>query len=84
MSEPSDWPGKVFSEPERDYEEAMQAYLAAIQDRLSHARGEKEILTGRKAEKQTLRRAAEALRDERYQVRERRKQENLAWRALRK
>jgi transposase InsO family protein len=78
------WPGLVFSDPERDYEEAMQAYLAATQERLLQLKGEKAIHPGRKAEKQALRREAEALREERYQIRERRKQEDLAWRALRK
>jgi transposase InsO family protein len=62
----------------------MQVYVAATRDRLRHPKTEKVAKTGRKAEKQTLRRAEEALREARYQVRERRKQEDAAWRALRK
>jgi len=78
------WPGLIFSDPQRDYEEAMQAYLTATTDRLLRLRGEIVPLTGRKAEKQALRREEEALREARYAVRERRKQEDLAWRTLRK
>ena len=78
------WPGQIFADPELDYEEAMQAYVAAIQDRLSHTRTEKVAKGGRKSEKQALWRADQALREERYQVRELRKQEDAVWRALRK
>lgn len=78
------WPGRIFEDPHLDYKEAMQAYVAATRDRLSHPKSEKVAKTGRKAEKQALRRADEALREARYQVRERRKQEDAAWRALRK
>jgi len=78
------WPGKIFEEPNLDYAEAMQAYVAATRERLSRPKSEKVAQGGRKAEKQALRRADEALRERRYQVRERRKQEDAAWRTLRK
>jgi transposase InsO family protein len=78
------WPGQVFTNPELSYEEAMQAYVAATQDRKDRTRGEKVVKGGRKSEKQALWRANQAIREERYQVRERRKQEDAAWKALRK
>ena len=78
------WPGQIFADAELDYEEAMQAYVAATQDRLSHIRIEKVAKGGRKSEKQALWRADQALREERYQVRERRKEEDAVWRAFRK
>lgn len=78
------WPGQIFADPELGYEEAMQAYVAATQDRLSHTRTEKVAKGGRKSEKQALWRADQVLREERYQVRERRKEEDAVWRAFRK
>jgi hypothetical protein len=78
------WPGQIFANPEFGYEEAMQAYVAATQDRSSHTRTEKVAKGGRKSEKQALWRADQALREERYQVRERRKEEDAVWRAFRK
>lgn len=81
--EPS-WPGQVFANLELGYQEAMQAYVAATRDRLSLTRSEKVVKGGRKSEKQALWRADQALREERYQVRERRKAEDAIWRAIRK
>jgi transposase InsO family protein len=78
------WPGQIFADPALDYEEAMQAYVTATQDRLSITRTEKVVKGGRKSEKQNLWRAAQDLREARYQVRERRKEEDAAWRAFRK
>jgi len=78
------WPGQIFAEPELDYEEAMQAYVIATQDRLIHTRTEKVAKSGRKSGKQALQRSDQALREERYQVRERRKEEDAVWRAFRK
>jgi transposase InsO family protein len=78
------WPGQVFANPELSYEEAMQAYVAATQDRKDRTRGEKVVKGGRKSEKQALWRANQAIREARYQVREQRKQEDAAWKALRK
>jgi hypothetical protein len=51
------WPGQIFANPEFGYEEAMQAYVAATQDRSSHTRTEKVAKGGRKSEKQALWRA---------------------------
>ena len=78
------WPGQIFADAELGYEEAMQAYVAATQDRLSHTRTEKVAKGGRKSEKQALWREDQALQEERYQIRERRKEEDAVWRAFRK
>jgi len=71
------WPGLVFAEAELDYEEAMQRYIVATADRLEHAKTERLaeipepsawwIATQQKAE--------------RHAVIERRKQEEVAWKA---
>gem|GEM_PF-2230781 len=78
------WPGQIFANAEVSYEEAMQAYVTATQDRLCHPRTEKVVKGGRKSEKQALWRADRALREERYRVRERRKEEDAVWRAFRR
>jgi len=83
-TEQATWPGRVFSCSELEYEEAMQSYIAATQDRLKQSKSEAEIKVGRKAEKQALQREEERLREERYHLRERRKQEDSVWRAFRK
>lgn len=78
------WPGQVFSNPELSYEAAMQAYVTATRDRKNRTRSEKVVRGGRKSEKQALWRTNQAIREERYQVREQRKQEDATWSALRK
>jgi hypothetical protein len=78
------WPGCIFDNAELDYSQVMRDYINLTRERLNHARSEIVTKTGRKAEKQALRRTEEALREERYQVRERCKQEDLEWRAYRK
>jgi transposase len=79
-----EWPGCLFDNTELDYTEVMRAYIDLTRERLNHAKSETVTKPGRKAEKQALRRIEEALRDERYQVRERCKQEDSQWRAYRK
>jgi transposase InsO family protein len=78
------WPGCTFENYDLSYTEAMQVYIGLTRERLKHSKTEKVPKTGRKAEKQALRRTEEALREERYQIRERRKQEDTDWRAFRK
>jgi transposase InsO family protein len=78
------WPGQIFAKAELGYAEAMQAYVAATRERLSPTRTEKGVKGGRKSEKQALWRADQALREVRYQVRERRKAEDALWSAFRK
>lgn len=82
VEEPS-WPGQVFADLELSYEEAMQTYIEATQERLSLTRTEKLAKGGRNSEKQALWRAEHALREKRYQVRERRKAEDATWKAFR-
>jgi hypothetical protein len=53
VEEPS-WPGLVFADLELSYEEAMQTYIAATQERLSLTRTEKAVKGGRTSEKQAL------------------------------
>jgi transposase InsO family protein len=83
-TEPTTWPGWVFSCSELDYEEAMQVYITATRDRLKQSKSEAEIKVGRKAEKQALQREEERLREAHYHLREQRKQEDSVWRAFRK
>lgn len=77
------WPGRIFENPDLDYEEAIQAYVAATRDRLESSRNKKPAKTGWDAERLAWRREEEALKTERHQVRERRKQEDVAWKAWR-
>jgi transposase InsO family protein len=77
------WPGRIFENLELDYEEAMQAYVAATRDRTKHAWNKEQARTGWDAERLAWRREEEALKTERHQIRERRKQEDAAWNKLR-
>jgi transposase InsO family protein len=77
------YPGAIFTDPTLGYEAAMQAYVEATRDRVKYAKQDREVVQGRKAEKEALRRESDRLAEERYTVRERRKQEDLAWQAYR-
>lgn len=77
------WPGRIFENLDLDYEEAMQAYVAATRDRLKPSRNNEQGKGGWDAERLAWRREEEALKTERYQVRESRKQEDAAWKAFR-
>jgi len=79
----ADWPGARLAQSELGYEAAMQEYLAATQERHRHGKGEQTVKTGRKSVKQAYRRAIQGLQEERYQVRQRRKQEDVDWQILR-
>jgi transposase InsO family protein len=81
---PVSWPGWVFSCSELEYEEAMQVYIAATRDRLKQSKSQAQLQVGRKAEKQALQQDEKRLREERYHLREQRKQEDRVWRAYRK
>lgn len=75
--EPSDWPGQVFAEEELDYEDAMRQYALATRDRLRPPQSERTpTLQAATRYRQRIRERAE-----RYQVREQRKQQDLAWKA---
>lgn len=77
------WPGEVFEDYALDYDEAMNGYVAAIQERFLHSWSKKPVTVRAEDEKQALKREEEALRVERRQVRERRKLEDAAWRDVR-
>jgi len=71
------WPGKVFADETREYGSAMEQYVAETCERLL-PRHESRAIT---VEAPRLWRRRQAIQAERYQVRERRKQEDLAWKA---
>ena len=69
------WPGKVFADETLEYSRAMEQYVAETCARLLAHHEPRAIVVP--APRPWRRR--EALQAERYQVRERRKQEDLAW-----
>lgn len=78
----------MFEDVTLTYEEAMLGFVAASQERENQAQGESqsELLTEQaaaKAAKRALHREEAQLRDERRQVREKRKLEDAAWREIR-
>jgi len=81
------WPGQVFAEPGISYEQAMDAYVNARSaetvpcESAQSGLGEEEDL---KAKKQEVSKQEETLRIGRRNVREKRKQEDEAWRQMRK
>jgi transposase InsO family protein len=77
------WPGRIFENPDLTYEEAMQTYIAATRDRIKHAWNKDQTQRGWDPERLAWRREEEAVKTERHQVRERRRQEDAAWRTLR-
>jgi transposase InsO family protein len=77
------WPGRVFEDLDLDYDEAMQAYVAATRDRLKPSRNTAQAKRDWDAERLAWRREEEGLKTERYQVRARRKQEDAAWKVFR-
>lgn len=77
QDEAPQWPGQIFAEAGLDYEEAMLQYIEATRDRLVHRRTAK---TPHLETPPRWRQAWEG-RVERYQVRQQRKQEDLAWKS---
>jgi transposase InsO family protein len=71
------WPGKVFEETELTYEEAMQAYIAATRDRWKRTRS--RPVSG-PVEEPSARRKERERQEIWYQIRQRRQQEDDAWR----
>ncbi len=80
-------PGRVFADAKLDYREAMHAFVADSQTESERPRASESASPSekpsRQAAKRALQQAAMALRDGRRQTRQRRKQEDAAWRALR-
>ena len=82
-----DWPGRVFEDESRDYTETMLDFVAASQAQSEPVAAEITIesseKTSFKARKRALRQEEEKLRVERRTARQRRKQEDDAWREMR-
>jgi transposase InsO family protein len=78
------YPGRVFEDQSLSYAEAMQAFVAAsAQAALPEACFEEDGQPSCKAEIRQLRLEEVQLRQARRDIRERRSQEDLAWRAIR-
>jgi hypothetical protein len=75
QKEEPQWPGQVFAEAGLDYEEAMRRYAAATRERLVQRGAEKTPQLEAPSHWHQVR----AARAERYQVRQQRKQADLAW-----
>jgi transposase InsO family protein len=80
------WPGRVFEDPTLNYEEAMLSFIAASQEgaepcpTASPAAPTEQAVA--RAMKRTFYREETQLREERRVVREKRKLEDAAWRAI--
>lgn len=86
-AEPS-YPGQVFADPDRPYAEAMQAFVAAstVPAASTDARRQTEPPSEAercRAAKRALRQQLLELRSQRRAERERRRQQDAAWRSLR-
>lgn len=88
-AEPSErtWPGRIFEDPTLSYEEAMLSFVAASQERENQTQtadpSEPTEQATARAAKRAIRLEEAQLRDERRVVREKRKLEDAAWRAVR-
>ena len=85
QAETKEWPGQIFENSELTYEEAMHAFIAASQERDNEPSGEADPAEDEslQAKKRALGCEEARLRDNRRQVRERRKLEDAAWRDAR-
>jgi transposase InsO family protein len=83
----SAYPGQVFAQPDADYAEAMQAFVAASQARGVDGRvappAQEPPPADARQQARAVRQAQADLRAKRRQVRARRTQEDAAWRVLR-
>lgn len=86
-TEERQWPGRIFEDPERTYEQAMRDFVQASQASAKAVKpdnqAEQASEASLKAEKRAMRREEVRLRDERRQIRERRKLEDAAWKEVR-
>jgi transposase InsO family protein len=84
---PPAYPGQVFANRDQDYAEAMQAFVAASQASGAEGVAATTALTPpavtARQQARAVRQAQVELRAQRRQVRERRTQEDAAWRVLR-
>lgn len=83
----SAYPGQVFAHPDDDYADAMQAFVAASQargvDGVPAPPAQEPPPADARQQARAVRQAQADLRAQRRQVRERRTQEDAAWRVLR-
>lgn len=84
-SDEREWPGQVFADPDLTYEEAMLDFVMASEQRAKEPEREAGQAADESpaAQKRALRREEGQLRDERRQIREKRKLEDAAWREAR-
>lgn len=76
------YPGQVFANPDLSYGEAMSQYIAERQARATEA-AERPTPSPEQAQRRVLRQKEEALRIARRQEREKRRQQEAAWRQAR-
>ena len=82
--EEKEWPGRVFEDLELSYEEAMLEFVAASESRGRRPGSEDQSKEeSAKAVRRTLKLEDARLRQERRQIREKRKLEDLAWKGIR-
>ncbi len=86
-TEERQWPGRVFEDPERTYEQAMRDFVEVSQACAKpvelYNQAEQAPEESLKAEKRAMRREEAGLRDKRRQIREQRKLEDAAWKEVR-
>ncbi len=82
-----DWPGRVFEDASRDYAEVMRDFVAASQAKAEPAAAKVATESGEqmslKVQKRAVHHEEKALRAERCVARQRRRAEDMAWRAMR-
>lgn len=87
VDEQHQYPGCIFADDSLDYTEAMLGYVTASWEQEKPATektpAEAAEQPSPKVQKRLLHQAEAELRDQRRQIRQRRKQEDTAWRALR-
>jgi len=75
-------PGTIFTDPSLPYDEAMQRYARASHQRFHDRKHHEPAIEGTPDPRRALRAEAAALRMRRRSVRERRRQDDQAWRTL--
>ena len=77
------WPGQVFTDQERDYAEAMVAFVNASQEQAASHESDRPIVEpGLQDAKRLLRQEERELRDARRNARQQRRAEDAAWQVL--
>lgn len=76
------WPGQVFADEERDYTEAMLAFVAASQEKKEDKDEKAAAVASQKDGKRAFRQEERELQDARRRVRKQRRAEDGAWQVL--